>query len=102
MTRTGVQQTHPPADGWRDWCSVWRHHSPYRHHLVEAGRWEWQAVEVLASPIWDPGSMSPACTGVRCSRQALSQRSRDVGRRIPRRSSTSGLANLEPPEFGGQ
>ena len=54
MTRTGVQQTHPPADGWRDWCSVWRHHSPYRHHLVEAGRWEWQVVEVLASPIWNP------------------------------------------------
>jgi hypothetical protein len=29
MTRTSVPQTHPPGDDdWRDWCSIWRHHSP--------------------------------------------------------------------------
>jgi hypothetical protein len=36
-----------PGDGWSDWCSIWRYHSPYRHRLVEAWRREWQTVEVL-------------------------------------------------------
>jgi hypothetical protein len=47
MTRTSVPQTHPPGTGWNDWREVARHHSPYRHHLVEAWRREWQTVEVL-------------------------------------------------------
>jgi hypothetical protein len=47
MTRTSVPQTHRPRTGWNDWREVSRHHSPYRHHLVEAWRREWQTVEVL-------------------------------------------------------
>jgi hypothetical protein len=55
MTRTSVPQTHPPGTGWSDWCSIWRHGSPYRHRLVEAWRREWQAVEVLRIADLDPG-----------------------------------------------
>lgn len=46
---TSVPQTHPPGNGWRDWmyscCD--RDGGPYRHHLIEAWRREWQQVEVL-------------------------------------------------------
>ena len=80
MTRTSVPQTHPPGTGWNDWREVARHHSPYRHHLVEAWRREWQTVEVLRIADLPPSSTSPACIGVRCSRRPLSRKLRDVAR----------------------
>ena len=50
--RTSVPQTHPPGDGWLDWCWIMPPSlSPYSHEYVEAWRKEWQEVEVLR--VWD-------------------------------------------------
>ena len=51
---TSVPQTHPPGDGWHDWCwfSPWGPYSAY--HLVEIWRRGWRDTQLT-----NPHAMHP-------------------------------------------